>query len=382
MLNKIACLLENKKLVVVTYTILVLFICIRAIIFSKVPGGSIGNNYLIFKNSFQRLIDNQSLYVYYTNLDLFKYSPTFAVCMLPIHYINDYVGIFFWTIINTLIVVFAFLKLPKLDKKYIVFALWFIINELATALMNCQTNPFIVGLIILGIIAIENKKVALSTLLIMIAFFIKPYAAAACMMYIFYTDKLKIVLFSVFWFLLLAAMPFIFISYDSYLFQLVEWKIMLQNDHAASYGLSVMSLLKNNLNVDAKNSTILIGTLVLFVPLYKINCYKSFDFRINFLASILIWLVIFNHKAESPTFIIAVCGVALWYFYGEKSKTNLVLLLFVLVLTQLGNTDVYSAAIRNEWMQPRALKALPCFLVWLKVNYELLAFQYKKEMVF
>ncbi len=375
MKNKLIQLFQNKTFVLITYSLLVVFIALRAVIISINLGGSIGNNYLIFKNSFQRLIENNSMYVFYTNLDLYKYSPTFAVWMAPFQILDDKIGIFLWMIIQTFTLIYAILKLPNLSQKLSVLALWFIINECSTSLMNCQTNSSIVALMILSFIAIENKNITLSTLFVMLAFFIKPYAAATCIIYIFYPNKLKIIVTSIFWFIFLAALPLIFISYQSYLFQLTEWKTMLQNDHAVSFGMSVMGLLKNNLLIEAKNETIIIGTIILFLPLIKTKFYDDFGFRVKFLASILVWVIIFNHKAESPTFIIAVSGIAIWYFYGQKSVFDTCLLVFVLILTQLGNTDIFPAFIRNEFIRPRDLKALPCLLVWLKINYELMFYK-------
>lgn len=375
MLEKIKKIFQNEKFILRLYFILPVFITVRAIIFSAKSNESIGNNFLIFKYSFLRLIENNSMYVFFTNLDLFKYSPTFAVWMAPFYFMNDKIGYFIFIAIHTFVLLYAVYKLPKIEKKYVILFLWFILNELVTSLMNCQTNSLIVGLIILAIITIEEKKIAISTLFIIIAFFIKPYALAGCIMYIFYENKIKIVMYSILWFLIFAAFPFMFVSLDSYIFQLNEWKIMLQNDHSASFGMSVMGLFKNNLMIEAKNQIILLGTIILFIPLINLKSYSYFEFRMKFLASILIWMVIFNHKAESPTFIIAVCGVAIWYYYSEKSIFNLVLLLFVLILTQLGNTDIYPSFIRNEFLRPRDLKALPCLLVWLKVNYELLRFK-------
>ena len=49
------------------------------------------------------------------------------------------------------------------------------------------------------------------------------------------------------------------------------------------------------------------------------------------LASIMIWVVIFNHRAESPTFIIAITGVALWYYAQQQKPENYVLLVLAFV---------------------------------------------------
>ena len=53
-----------------------------------------------------------------------------------------------------------------------------------------------------------------------------------------------------------------------------------------------------------------LGALVFQFPLARMEMYKPYTFRLLTLSSVLIWVVIFNHKAESPTFIIAMTGAA------------------------------------------------------------------------
>jgi len=59
-------------------------------------------NYLIFKNSFLHLIRSQDLYVLYPELkiDLFKYSPTFALLFFPFAYLPDALGMVLWNLLS------------------------------------------------------------------------------------------------------------------------------------------------------------------------------------------------------------------------------------------------------------------------------------------
>ncbi|MEP6804623.1 MAG: hypothetical protein ABI892_08875, partial [Flavobacterium sp.] len=43
------------------------------------------------------------------------------------------------------------------------------------------------------------------------------------------------------------------------------------------------------------------------------------------------------------------------------------------VFTALSPTDVFPPFIRNEWMKPYVIKAVPCILIWAKITYDLLA---------
>jgi hypothetical protein len=104
--------------------------------------------------------------------------------------------------------------------------------------------------------------------------------------------------------------------------------------------------------------------------------FRLFDFRLMMLASILIWMVIFNHKAESPTFVIAMSGVALWFFSRTKNPLNTALLLTALLFTSLSSTDLFPLTIRDRFIEPYAIKAVPCILVWLKILWDLYRLPY------
>jgi hypothetical protein len=90
------------------------------------------------------------------------------------------------------------------------------------------------------------------------------------------------------------------------------------------------------------------------------------------LVSILLWTVIFNHKAESPTFIIAFSGAAIWFFSGNKSPLNLILFAMAFIFTTISPTDLFPKVVRNEFIEPFQLKVFPCILIWFKVLYDLL----------
>ncbi|MBK7855412.1 MAG: DUF2029 domain-containing protein [Bacteroidetes bacterium] len=61
------------------------------------------NNYLIFKDSFQHFLQGLNLYANYPPVDLFKYSPTFAVLMSPFAFLPDWLGLTLWNLLNAML---------------------------------------------------------------------------------------------------------------------------------------------------------------------------------------------------------------------------------------------------------------------------------------
>ena len=62
---------------------------------------------------------------------------------------------------------------------------------------------------------------------------------------------------------------------------------------------------------------------------------------------------------------------------------GLALLIFAFILTSFSPSDLFPKYLRDEFVRPYALKALPCVMIWLKLTYELLTrdYKYDKEII-
>ena len=99
------------------------------------------------------------------------------------------------------------------------------------------------------------------------------------------------------------------------------------------------------------------------------------------LSSVLIFTVIFSSGSESPTYIIAFIGVAIWFVIKNKpySNVDLFLLAFALLLTSLSPSDLMPKFLRENYIRPYALKALPCILIWFKIIYEMIVLKNEND---
>ena len=94
----------------------------------------------------------------------------------------------------------------------------------------------------------------------------------------------------------------------------------------------------------------------------------------------LIWVVIFNHKAESPTFIIAVTGAAIWYFSNKPRIANNTLLIFLFLVTCLSFSDLVPHDIRQNIIKPYAIKAVPCIVIWCLLFLKLITMHSQQDV--
>jgi hypothetical protein len=336
------------------------------------------NNYVIFNTSFYNLWQNKNLYILYPNeqWDLYKYSPSFAFLFGVFAVLPNFIGLFFWNFINSFFLFYAVNTVDSFSNRAKNFILVFNIIELFTSIQNAQSNALIAGLILLAFTLATKEKLFLSTLCIVLTVYIKLFGGVAFVMYLFFPNKLKTFLYSLFWTIVLFLIPLIIITPGQLIQQYSNWLVLLKADKDASLGYSIFGWLKTWFNIIvSKNILLVIGLAINLLPLLVTKHFKHISFRLLFLSSILIWVVIFNHKAESPTFIIATLGVAIWYTIASKTALNKLLLLLVLVFTILSPTDIFPKSINATYVIPFVLKGVACIFVWFKIMYELYFFK-------
>lgn len=336
------------------------------------------NNFMIFRASFYNLINGVNLYTHHPEqyYDLYKYPPVFALFFGIFAWIPVWLGLIWWNILNTVVLFSAIISIKRFTEQQRAFALLFVVVELMTNMQNSQSNALIAGLMIWVYNSLENGRVGRAALFVALATFIKPFGMVAAALFLFYPKKAKFCFSLIGWSVLLAMVPVVVTQPAILQLQYKSWLAMLQADHAGSIGMSVAGWLESWFGFTPNKTAITLGGVVVFCLAYlNQKVWKDQRFKLLMLASALLWVVIFNHKAESPTFIIAVAGVAIWYYAQPKSTINLILLLLVFVFTCLSPTDLFPPEIRNSFVRPYQLKALPCILVWLKIVYDQITYK-------
>ena len=342
------------------------------------------NNFIIFRTSFFHLINNLDLYKRYPEEynDLFLYSPTFAVLMAPLAYLPIWLDLILWSGLNCLAVYFAIKLFPFNNGRKKLWMVYLIFFELITSLQNVQTAPMVAAFIVLSFIFFERKNVFLAAFFIILAFYIKIYALAAAMFFLLYPQRLKFILSILFWMIVLGIAPLLVISMKQLGFLYESWYHLTTNIHLSEdvgvhsnirLPLSVMSWLDTwfHLTIPAMYVQ-LAGTILLCLPLIRYKSYNVLRFRILILASLLIWSMIFNHIAESASYIVAVMGVSIWFLVTDKNKVTYTLMILAYVFTSLSATDLFPRYLRDNFVIPYVLKAVPCILIWFYIQYELI----------
>jgi hypothetical protein len=334
------------------------------------------NNYTMFERSFHHLQEQKDLYLLYPEeyWDLYKYTPSFTAFFGLFAMFPDWLGLSLWNLFNAVVLFLAIFYMPLLDQKRKGWVLLIIVIELMTALQNEQSNPLIAGLLLLSFGMLERKRYLPAAFFIVFSAFIKPFGLVAMALYLLYPEKWKMAASTAVSFLVMLSLPLVFVDISQYQLLIYRYLETLQSDQNVQLGLSVAGWLQAWFSAGISQNLVLLSGIVLFlVPFLLYRKYHLFSFRYLMLSSVLIWIVIFNYRAESPTYIIAFTGVALWFVHAGKNRLNEILFASAFIFTVLSPTDIFPRHIRNDFVVPYVLKAFPCIMIWFKIQYDLFA---------
>jgi hypothetical protein len=89
------------------------------------------------------------------------------------------------------------------------------------------------------------------------------------------------------------------------------------------------------------------------------------------LSSLLIFAVVFNHMAESPSFVIAYTGLGIWWASMPRERWRDALLIVIVLLGSVGGSDLVPKDIRVAYHGKTQLKAIVTLLGWFALQYDL-----------
>jgi len=344
------------------------------------------NNFLIFRGVFWHTIQKLSLYDFYPTEynDHNHYGPIFSLVIAPFAVVPDAIGLLGWLVVLALGMYYAVRRLP-LEEGRQIFLYWFCAHELLTALQMQQFNIAIAAIIIGSFAAIEKGREVTAAFLIVLGTFVKLYGIVGLAFFFFVKRKPRFILALIGWSVVCFVAPMLISSPEYVIGQYVEWYERL----AAKNGENTFSLMQNisllgmirKISGSASYSDLLVilpGLALFGLPYLRFGQYRHLAFRYAILSSVLLFVVLFSTGSESSTYIIPFAGIALWYATSpwKRSGWDVALLVFAFVLSSLSPSDLFPRSLREAYVLPYALKALPPTLIWLRLSYELLTRDY------
>jgi hypothetical protein len=290
-------------------------------------------------------------------------------------------GFFFWSVLNAVVLIWSIHLLPLTEKKKMLLLLLCAI-EFANAEHYIQFNPIVTAFIFFSFTLVERKKEEWATMFIVLGTLIKLYPVVGFVFFLFAENKWKFIWSTAMWFAIFFALPMVISSPHFIMQSYADWFHTLQEkngqnvDLKSSQDICLMGTIRHLTGDPTIPNTpfLVAGAAIFGAALLRFKQYASQKFRMQVLASALIMVVIFSTGSEHPTYIIAVPGAFLWMLMQEKpfTRTNIILLVLLLVITGLGPTDAIPPFIRRPYINKYVMKAWPCIIAWFIISYELM----------
>ena len=344
------------------------------------------NNFLIFRGVFWHTLQKFSLYDFYPKEynDHNHYGPIFSLVIAPFAVVPDALGLLGWLVVLALGMYYAVRRLP-LEEGRQIFLYWFCAHELLTALQMQQFNIAIAAIIVGSFAAIEKGREVTAAFLIVLGTFVKLYGVVGLAFFFFVKRKPRFILALIGWSVVCFVAPMLISSPEYVLGQYVEWYERLaakngENTFALMQNISLLGMIRKISGSAAYSDlwVILPGLALFGLPYLRFSQYRHLAFRYGILSSVLLFVVLFSTGSESSTYIIPFAGIALWYVTCPWKRTgwDVALMVFAFVLSSLSPSDLFPRSLREAYVLPYALKALPPTLIWLRLSYELLTRDY------
>ena len=346
-----------------------------AIVAATVQQGvtSQNNNFRIFRAASRHLFAGLDLYAAYPaeHFDFYKYSPTFALLFTPFAYVPFAPAMLLWNALNAGALYVAIrLVLPRRPATV---ARAIVFLDMLGSLQNVQSNSLVAALMVFTFAAYERHHTALGSLAAITGTYVKLFPIAGVSFAIFHPRKLRVAIAVALGLVLFAVLPLLVTSPDGLLAQYASWRAIQATD-SLNRGFTVMRMIELTTHAGLPNWPIqLAGVLILLAPVVVQRWrWHDWDLRRLYLCSVLVFCVIFNHQAESPTFVIALTGVAVWFAsIPRPSRWEWAMLGFVVVFTILASSDLMPRSIQRDFFDRYRFKAVPLIVVWIELQRRL-----------
>jgi len=344
------------------------------------------NNYLIFKDVFFHVIHQQPLYIPYPAdyHDVNLYGPVFSIVIAPFAGLDTNLGAMLWSLSGSAVLFYAIRQLPLTRMQQNIILL-LCSMELMGAASWFQMNQFIGAFIILAFTHTIKGKELWAAFFIVLGTLTKFYGIVGLAFFFFSPNPKRFIGGLFLWGAIMFALPMI-ISSPQYIIQCYfDWYAALVHKNELNEGANILfqdisagGFIKRVFHLPGlSNNVVLIPAVVLFLLQYtRLKDRYNSRFRLYILCSTLMFPVLFSTSSESPTYIIAIPAVCIWYVMQPQTRWNNIFMFFAIILISFSHSDVVTPWVRRNIAMPYAVKALPCLVLWLMIAYDIYTRKY------
>lgn len=301
----------------------------------------------------------------------FLYTPVFTTIYAPVFLLPEWLGPYVWNVFNYVMLCMAIRLLPKPLAPFRTRIFLFMLLLILQSAFCFQYNMVVCYIFLFAFILMERGKPLWATLLIMISATTKYYGAIELGLLMCYPKFWRNIGYALMWGVVLLLLPMINTAFDN-VFALYRsmWDSYESHRSAVDYsGVFFARGLKPWLlpNLRVVQMGVLLVISALFLWRYK--RWHDFRFRVETLAVMMGYIILFSDSPETHTYMITLAGyqMAFW-LQPERTKFDWVLywLLFVnfciLPVDAICPTPVYRFFHDNFWLDVYCMT-----IAWLRV---------------
>ena len=363
------------------YGVLALFLIGALVVTAQRIGVPAENNFRIFRAAFHHLVAGQDLYAAYPgeHTDLYKYSPTFAFLFAPFAMLPVVPAYFVWQFVSIAAVVGGMHR--QMTQREMTIALVIAWPSVVTDMQRAQTNTLCAGLMLIAWSCLERRAQLTAAISGAVGAFVKIFPLAAFAGLLMQPRKLRqfvlialVMTLGVFLPLLVTSPASLLMQYQSWLrIETLDAVPVVYGQHGAGLYAGLMGGLHVWFGVDWPHWPVqLTGVLIVLAPIVmRRERWHEAHFRLQLIASILIFAVLFNHQSESPSYVIAMLGIAVWFATSERAAWRVALIVFAMLLVNGGSSGILSRDLYQRFYLAYLLKTVPLIPIWIVMQLEL-----------
>ena len=301
----------------------------------------------------------------------FLYSPVFSVLFAPIFFLPWWLGPYVWNIGNYCLFTLAIKTLPQQYDKYKHWIFLFLLPVALQTIFCYQHNIIVCYIYIFAYSLLERGKGVWAVLLIMISACTKVYGAAELALLLCYPKTWRNLALAVVFGALLICLPLVNTNFDNPFVLYQQMFDMIASHHSDSDFIGILFArgLKPYLLPNYRMVQMIVFALLGIAFFARYKRWKEFSFRVEALAVLTGFMILFSDCPETHTYIITLPFYAMAFWMRER-RTWFDWTVFWLLVINFGilPTDILCPAwLHNYIHQTFWLDVYTFFIAWLCV---------------
>lgn len=301
----------------------------------------------------------------------FLYLPAFCVLFAPVFYLPWWLGPYVWNVGNFCLFTLSIWTLPDRFAPYRAKMYLFLLSLLLQSIFCYQYNTVVCYIFLFAFTLLERGKPFWAVLLIMISATTKIYGGAELVLLFCYPRVWRNLGYALLCGAGLMLLPAVNPAFGS-IGTIYQEMMDIVNTHHSTVdyvGLLFARGLKPFLLPNYR--AVQLGVLAILGILFfwRYERWKDFRFRVQALAIVMGYIILFSDSPETHTYVISMAGYAMAFWIQEK-RTWLDWTLFWLLVVNfcILPTDVLCPTwLHNYVHQTFWLDVYTCFLCWLRI---------------